>query len=72
MIPAAVTMVAVARLRLIPTWLTRATFPFAVLLALTSGSVITMVLLPIWVALAAVALAQENARDIVSPVDARR
>jgi hypothetical protein len=63
MIPAAVTMVAVARLGLFPTWLARATIPVAVLLALTSGSVMTMVLLPIWVGLATVALAKAHRQE---------
>jgi hypothetical protein len=63
MIPAAVTMVAVARLGLFPTWLARATIPVAVLLALTSGSVMTMVLLPIWVGLATVALAKAHRQN---------
>ncbi len=60
MIPAAVAIVAAARLGLFPTWLARSSFPIAVLLALTSGSVVTMVLLPIWVALATVALARTD------------
>jgi hypothetical protein len=63
MIPAAVTMVAVARLGLFPTWLARASIPVAVLLALTSGSVMTMVLLPIWVGLATVALAKAHRQE---------
>ena len=58
MIPAALTIVAAARLGLFPAWLTRASLPVAVLLGLTSGSVITMALLPIWVALATVMLAR--------------
>lgn len=60
MVPAAVAIVAAARLGLFPTWLARSSFPIAVLLALTSGSVSSMVLLPIWVALATVALARED------------
>lgn len=58
MIPAAVAIAAAARLGLFPTWLTRSSFPLAILLAITSGSVVTMVLLPIWAALATVALAR--------------
>jgi len=49
MIPAAVTMAAVGRLGLFPNWLARTSTPIAVMLALTSSSVITMVLLPVWV-----------------------
>ncbi|MGI9624942.1 MAG: hypothetical protein ACR2PK_19095 [Acidimicrobiales bacterium] len=58
MIPAAVTVVAVARLGCLRPWLTRASFPIAVLLAVTAGSVITMALLPIWVATATVSMAR--------------
>ena len=60
MIPAAVTIWAVSRLGLFPRWLTRASLPIAVLLALTSGSVVTMALLPIWATLATVTLAQST------------
>jgi hypothetical protein len=56
MLPAAVTIMAVARLGLFPRWLTRSSFLVAVLLAVSSGSVMTMVLLPIWVALSTVVL----------------
>lgn len=62
MLPAAVAIVAAARLGLFPRWLTRLTYPIAVLLAVTSGSVSTMALLPIWVALATVALARSDGR----------
>ena len=59
MFPAAVMIVAIARLRFLPTWLTRLSYLVAVLLVVTSLSVITMfVLLPAWVALTAVALRQ--------------
>ena len=58
MIPAAVAIVAAARLGLFPPWLTRASLPLAVLLAVTSGSVVAMALLPIWVAMATVVLAR--------------
>ncbi len=58
MISAAVTIMAAARIGLFPPWLTRASLPLAVLLALSSGSVITMALLPTWVALATVVLAR--------------
>jgi hypothetical protein len=60
MIPAAVTIGAASRLGLFPAWLTRTSLPIAVLLALTSGSVGTMALLPIWVALATVTLARST------------
>jgi hypothetical protein len=60
MVPAAVAIVAAALLGPFPTWLARSSYPIAVLLALTSGSVVTMVLLPIWVALATVALPRED------------
>ncbi|HUF96613.1 MAG TPA: hypothetical protein VMM60_00700 [Ilumatobacter sp.] len=60
MIPAAVTIMAVARLGLFPRWLTRSSFPVAVLLAVSSGSVMTMVLLPIWVALSTVAMTRSG------------
>lgn len=63
MIPAAVTMVAVGRLGLFPKWLARASTPVAVLLALTSSSVVTMVLLPMWVALATVGLAKPHGQS---------
>ncbi len=56
MIPAAVAIVAIARLRLFPTWLTRLSLVMATLLALTSGMVASMVLLPAWVVLVTVAL----------------
>ncbi|MDH3730592.1 MAG: hypothetical protein OES13_05670 [Acidimicrobiia bacterium] len=62
MLPAAVTIAAVARLGSFPRWLTRASFPIAVLLALSSGSVVTMALLPIWVALSTVALTRTGGR----------
>ncbi len=64
MIPAAVAIVAIARLRLFPIWLTRLSFVMATLLALTSGMVPSMVLLPAWVALATVVLrrAPKNSR----------
>jgi hypothetical protein len=60
MIPAAVTIWAASQLGVFPRWLTRASLPIAVLLALTSGSVITMALLPIWVAIATVILARST------------
>jgi hypothetical protein len=63
MIPAAVTIGAASRLGLFPRWLTRASLPIAVLLAVTSGSVVTMALLPIWVAIAAVMLARSASPD---------
>ena len=56
MIPAAVAIVAIARLRLFPIWLTRLSFVMATLLALTSGMVSSMVLLPAWAVLATVVL----------------
>ncbi len=56
MLPAAVTIVAVARLGLFPRWLSRTSVAVAILLALTSSSLITVVLLPVWVALSTVAL----------------
>ncbi len=49
-IPAAALMVASTRLGEFPTWLTWVTVIAAILLVLTAPSVITMVLLPIWVA----------------------
>ena len=56
MISAAVAIVAIARLRLFPTWLNGLSFVVAVLLALTSAMVSSMVLLPVWVILATVVL----------------
>ncbi len=53
-IPAATLMVASVRLATYPTWLAWVTVIAAVLLVVTAGSVITMVLLPIWVAAVAV------------------
>jgi len=50
MISAAVAIVAIALLRLFPSWLTRSSLVVAALLAVTSAMVVTMVLLPIWVA----------------------
>lgn len=64
MAPAAVTIVAVARLGVLPRWLTRSSIPIAVLLGVTSGSVITMVLLPVWVALATTALARSDPQTV--------
>ena len=52
MIPAAVTIVAVTQLRAFPTWLTWVSYSVAILLALTSTMVVSMILLPIWVAIA--------------------
>jgi hypothetical protein len=57
MIPAAVAIGVASRLGLFPVWLNRASLPIAVLLALTSGSVGTMALLPLWVGLTTVVLA---------------
>lgn len=56
MIPAAVTIAAVARLGLFRRWLTWLSFLMAVLLALTSAMVVSMILLPIWVGVATVVL----------------
>jgi len=53
-------MVAVGRLGLFPNWLARTSTPVAVMLALATSSAITMVLLPVWVALATVALAKPD------------
>lgn len=64
MLPAAVTIVAAARLGLFPRWLTRLSLPAAVLLAVSSGSVITMVLLPIWVALSTVAVTRTGRQPV--------
>jgi len=55
MIPAAVTIAAVARLGLFRRWLNWLSISLAVLLALTSAMVASMVLLPIWVGVATVA-----------------
>lgn len=62
MVPAAVAMAVSARLGLFPMWLARSSVAIAVLLALTSVSVISMVLLPIWVALGTVTITQTGAQ----------
>ena len=56
MIAAAVAIAAVAHLGLFRRWLTWLSFAVAVVLALTSAMVISMVLLPIWVGAATVAM----------------
>ena len=53
-IPAAVFMVASARIGLFPQWFNWVTLVVAVALVVTAMSVVTMALLPIWVAIAAV------------------
>jgi len=62
MVPAAATIVAVARLGLFPMWLARLSLAIAALLALSSMSVISMVLLPIWVALSTATLRKAGAQ----------
>ena len=52
MIPAAVIIVAITPLSVVPTWFRWATFSIALVLALTSVMVVTMILLPIWVGIA--------------------
>ncbi len=64
MFPAAITVVAIARLRLFPTWLTRLSYAVGVLLVLTSLTVVTMILLPVWVALATLSLRQSANESI--------
>jgi signal transduction histidine kinase len=63
MISAAVAIVAIARLGLFPTWLTRSSFVVAALLAVTSAMVVTMVLLPIWVATATLTLRRSRVEN---------
>jgi len=63
MISAAVAIVASARLGLFPTWLTRASFVVAALLTVTSAMVVTMVLLPIWVATVTLTLRRSSVEN---------
>ena len=58
MIPAAVTIVAIIRLHVFPKWFRWATYSIALVLAIASMMVITMILLPIWVAMATPRLRQ--------------
>ncbi len=65
-IPASALMVASTRLAAFPTWLRRVTVVAAVLLVVTGPSVITMLLLPIWVA--TVAMVTRRAAPIIQYV----
>jgi hypothetical protein len=52
-IPAATMMVGSSRLRVLPLWFRRATLPITVILVVVSTSVSGLVLLPLWVGVAA-------------------
>ena len=56
MVPAAITIVAITRLRLFPRWLTRFSYAVAVVLVLTSATLVTTILLPIWATFATLSL----------------
>ena len=62
-IPAAALMVATTRFTEFPTWLNWSTVIAAVLLAATAQSVISMVLLPIWVAAASLVARSREPRS---------
>ena len=59
-IPAGALMVASTRLGSFPTWLKWVTFASAVLLVLTGSSVITVLILPIWVAVVTVSMRRSS------------
>lgn len=59
-IPAAAMMVGSSRLRVLPLWFRRATLPVAVILVVVSMSVSGLVLLPVWVGVAAITIRQTS------------